>query len=90
MQIAILKCKKDVILEGGPIKDPNFAKVGDIVIGAYDAKNNEVFALVEGKYVNVIELNHSTGYEHYDLTTVIDEELFETMRKLYDDIVKYS
>lgn len=90
MQIAILKCKKDVILEGGPIKDPNFAKVGDIVIGAYDAKNNEVFALVEGKYVNVIEMNDPHGAEHYDLEAVIAEEAIEALRVVDADRRKYS
>lgn len=83
MQIAILKCKKDVILEGGPIKDPNFAKVGDIVVGAYSPKNNEVFTLVEGQYVNIIEMSDPSGIEHFDLEALISEDAIDGLRKVY-------
>lgn len=90
MQIAILKCKKDFILNGGPAKDPLFAKVGDTVVGAYDSKNNEVLSLVEGKYVVVIEMDESYGVEHFDFEAVIGEEDIENLRAVDVDRKRYS
>ncbi|OIN67404.1 hypothetical protein BLD48_05810 [Exiguobacterium sp. KRL4] len=90
MQIAILKCKKDFILNGGPAKDPLFAKVDDIVIGAYIEKKNEVLTLVEGKHACFIELDKPNGYDHFDLEAVIPENTLADLRKVYAERRKYS
>lgn len=89
MQIAILQCKKEYVLEGGPAAGV-FANVGDTLLGAYDASKLEVFTKTTTGHVVVIELDYADHRESFELLKVIDEDAIAGMKALYETRSKYS